>query len=194
MSLKAKSEIRSYYKELRKNYCPEAKSEADRIIAEKLFRLFEYKNCKTLLAFVSKDIEVDTALITARAFSDGKTIAVPKCNPKKGLMKFYRIKSYNDLEQGYFEIYEPKNTCPEQIDFSDSICLVPGLVYDSDCFRIGFGGGYYDRFLCDFPGVSVGICYSDCFEKQIPKDEFDRPVDILITDSAIYRKDNGYGL
>ena len=51
-----------------------------------------------------------------------------------------------------------------------------------------------DRFLYDFPGVSVGVCYSDCVEKQIPKDEFDRPVDILITDSAIFRKDNGYGL
>lgn len=190
MSVKTKQQVRSYCKEIRADYSEEIKSSYDREISEKLLSLDEYTNSKTVLAFVSKDIEVDTKAIIDKAFSHGKTVAVPRCNVERGTMTFYVIKSRSDLTSGYYGILEPKETCPELKDFSSSICLVPALAYDKELFRVGFGKGYYDEFLKDYSGVSVGVCYSDCIAEQLPKDEFDRPVNILITDSIIYRKDN----
>lgn len=192
MPLNTKPEVRRYYKQLRKNLSPKVKTKLDDKIAENLFALDEYKSCKTLLAFVSKDIEVDTERIITQAFSDGKAVAVPRCISDK-IMKFYIIESYSDLESGYFGLLEPKKSCPELKDFNNSICLVPGLAYDKHGYRVGFGKGYYDRFLGEYKGVSVGVCYSNFIDEQLPKDEFDRPVDILITDNRIFRKDKGYG-
>lgn len=190
MSVKTKSQVRSFYKGIRASFAPEVKSGFDNKIAEKLLSLDEYKKCKTVLAFVSKGIEVSTEAIIAQAFSDGKIVAVPRCNAELSTMTFYVIKSRDDLESGYYGILEPKETCPELKDFDSSICLVPALAYDKKLYRVGFGKGFYDRFLKDYSGVSVGVCYSDCISEELPKDEFDRPVDILITDSIIYRKDN----
>ena len=194
MSLKTKSELRSYYKKLRENLSPAFKTGLDKIITKSFLSLDEYKISDTVLAFVSKGIEFNTGGIISDALSRGKTLAVPRCGVEKGVMSFYEIKSYDDLEEGYFGIFEPKKTCCELIDFSNSICLVPGLAYDSGCFRVGFGGGYYDRFLSEYTGVSVGVCYSRCIEDELPKDEYDCPVDILVTDINIFRKDNVYGL
>ena len=193
MSVISKSEARSFYKGIREGFPHEAKSDLDRIIAEKLFDLDEYKNRDTLLAFVSKGIEVDTSAIIAKAFSDGKTVAVPRCDSESNTMTFYVIKSRGDLESGYFGLLEPKTDCQRLDSFEGSICLVPGLCYDANGYRVGFGKGFYDRFLNDYTGVSVGVCYSECIAEKLPKDEFDRPVDILITDNRIYRKDKGYG-
>lgn len=193
MSVKTKSQVRSFYKEIRANFPVGEKIDFDNKIAENLFNLDVYKKCKTVLAFVSKDIEVNTESIIATAFSDGKTVAVPRCDTKSNIMTFYIIKSRDDLEAGYYGIPEPKETCAALKDFNSSICLVPALVYDKKLFRVGFGKGYYDRFLNEYSGVSVGVCYSDCITEQLPKDDFDRPVNILITDSIIYRKDKGYG-
>ena len=194
MSLITKREVRSQYKKVRENLSPNEKSESDIKIAETLFGLNEYKSRNLILAFVSKDFEVDTERIISRAFKDGKTVAVPRCDAEKGVMKFYEIRSYDDLEQGYRDIFEPKISCREIKDFGGSLCVVPGIAYDRECFRVGFGGGYYDRFLNEYSGVSVGVCYSFCVEEKLPTDEYDRPVDILITDTKIFRKDNGYGL
>ena len=191
--MKTKSQVRSYYKDIRVGFSSEEKADFDIKIAEKLFDLQEYKNCKTVLAFVSKNIEINTEAIISKAFSDGKTVAVPRCNPEQGTMTFYIIKSREELERGYFGILEPKRDCPKLNDFNKSICLVPGLSYDTRLYRVGFGKGYYDRFLTEYSGVSVGVCYSDCIAEKLPNDEFDRPVDILITDNRIYRKDKGYG-
>ncbi|MCR5653741.1 MAG: 5-formyltetrahydrofolate cyclo-ligase [Ruminococcus sp.] len=194
MSLKNKSEIRSHYKTVRQNIPLDTKSEMDGRIAELFFGLSEYRECSALLAFVSKSTEVDTERIIRQAFSDGKTVAVPRCDVKTNTMRFFEIRSFLDLETGCYGISEPKKNYPELRSFDDSVCIVPGLVYDKERFRVGFGGGYYDRFLSEYSGVSVGVCYSSCIERILPKDEFDRPVDILITDTTIFRKDNGYGL
>lgn len=194
MSVKSKPDIRSYCKAIRESFSPDKKQEFDQSITEGFLSLDEYKNCEVLLAFVSKDIEVNTEDIIAQAFLDGKTVAVPKCSPENCTMEYRLIRSRNDLECGFYGIYEPKESCERLTSFCGSICLVPGLAYDEERYRVGFGRGYYDKFLNEYTGVSIGLCYSDCVFDNVPKDSFDRPVDILITDNRIFRKDNGYGL
>ena len=186
-----KNELRVKYKRLRTE-CPDnIKSELDKSLAENFWALDEYKNCKTLFVFVSTPIEVDTFAIIDRAFSDGKTVAVPKCRDKNGQMDFYYIESRDSLKAGAFSIMEPdEEKCEKVTELSEGLCIVPGLCFDLQGYRIGFGKGYYDRFLNVFGGTTVGLCYSRCIEKELPKGIFDKSVDIIITEKYINRTHN----
>lgn len=181
-----KNELRTVYKRLRANCPKDIKRELDRKLTEKFLSLDEYKECRTLFAFVSTPIEVDTSKIIETALKDGKRLAVPKCIDKTGLMDFYYINSTCCLKKGAFSIMEPdEEICEKVTDFSDGLCLVPGLCFDYQGYRLGFGKGYYDRFLEKFGGISVGICYSRCIEKELPKGIFDKNSAILVTDKFI---------
>lgn len=181
-----KNELRAVYRRLRTNCPKDVKRELDRKLTEKFLSLDEYKKCRTLFAFVSTPIEVDTSKIIETALKDGKRLAVPKCIDKMGLMDFYFIDSTDCLKKGSFSIMEPdEEICEKVTDFSDGLCLVPGLCFDYQGYRLGFGKGYYDRFLEKFGGISVGICYSRCIEKELPKAIFDKNADILVTDKFI---------
>ena len=72
-------------------------------------------------------------------------------------------------------------------DFSDAVCLVPGLTFDPDGNRLGYGKGYYDRFLRDFNGKTVGVCYASFVKWNIPSDKYDVPVQYLLTDGYLRR-------
>lgn len=181
-----KNELRAVYKRLRVNCPKDVKEELDKKLTMQFLSLDEYKKCKTLFAFVSTPIEVDTSKIIETALKDGKRLAVPKCRDKTGLMDFYYISSTDCLKKGAFSIMEPDETlCEKVTGFSDGLCLVPGLCFDCQGYRLGFGKGYYDRFLEKFGGISVGICYSRCIEKELPKGIFDKNTDILVTDKFI---------
>lgn len=178
-----KAELRSVYRRLRSQCPAEVKKELDRRLSQQFLSLDEYKSCKTLFAFVSTPIEVDTSVIISTALKDGKQVAVPKCRDKSGLMDFFYITSTDCLKKGAFSIMEPDEALCERVtDLSDGLCLVPGLCFDRQGYRIGFGKGYYDRFLEEFGGTTVGICYSRCIEKELPRGVFDRNTDILVTE------------
>lgn len=181
-----KNELRSVYKRLRIE-CPiDVKKSLDKKLTEKFLDLDEYKNCDTLFAFVSSAIEVDTSVIIHTALADGKKLAVPKCRGKSGLMDFYYITSTDCLKKGTFSIMEPDpDLCELADDLSKGLCIVPGLCFDLMGYRLGFGKGYYDRFLGDFKGTTVGLCYSRYICKDIPVGIYDKSVDILVTEKFI---------
>lgn len=181
-----KAYLRTKYKKFRSECPPKLKRELDRDLTENFLSLEEYIECKTLFAFVSMPAECDTHSIIKRAFSDGKAVAVPKCINKFGEMDFYFINSLDELEKGCFSTLEPNpQKCRKAEDFSSGLCIVPGLCFDYQGYRLGFGGGYYDRFLEKFGGASVGICYSKCIEKELPRGIFDKQTDILVTEKFI---------
>lgn len=177
-----KLEIRNICKKFRNNLSAEKKQQLDLILQEKFLQTEEYKNTKTLLAFVSKDIEINTEKIIEQALADGKTLALPKCK-EENLMDFYIVNSLSQLKEGYYGLLEPDpEKCTMLKDTANTICLVPGLAFDREGYRIGFGKGYYDRFLLDYNGVTVGMCYAKCVHESLPKGYYDRPIDILITE------------
>ncbi len=181
-----KSELRAKYKRIRTECPKDVKQKLDHGIADKFLSLDEYKHCETLFIFVSSSIEVDTYEIIGKALADGKKVAVPKCRDKSGLMDFYFITSTDCLKKGAFSIMEPDpEKCELADDLSQGVCVVPGLSFDFQGYRLGFGKGYYDRFLDKFKGISVGICYSKCIEKELPKGNYDKQVDILVTEKYI---------
>ena len=184
-----KRELRAKYKRTRASMPEELKAELDKKLTNSFLSLGEYRDCGTLFAFVSGKIECDTSGIIGDALKNGKRVAVPRCLDQSGEMDFYYINSYSDLESGKFGILEPNpEKCEKVTDLSSGLCLVPGLCFDLQGYRIGFGKGYYDRFLQKFGGTTAGICYYKCIQNSLPTGVFDKTVDILVTERFVNRK------
>lgn len=178
-----KNDLRAKHRKIRMTCPTDIKRALDQKLTESFLNTDEYKNCSTLFVFVSSPIEVETSDIINSAFVAGKRIAVPRCRDKSGLMDFYYINSVEQLKKGAFSIFEPDpDECELVEDLSQGVCIVPGLCFDMDGYRLGFGGGYYDRFLQLFGGITIGLCYSKCIERELPKGIYDKPVDIIITE------------
>lgn len=145
----------------------------------------EYASCRMLLTYVSIKSEADTRMLMKRALADGKHLAVPKCG-RAGEMTFYEIHGFDDLEMGKFSLIEPKtDICRRTDDFVNALCIVPGLAFDRKGSRLGYGGGYYDRFLHDNPGiVTFGLCYGECLTERLICGRYDLPVDAVITEKS----------
>ncbi len=192
-----KKQLRAYYMSLRKALNAAEKKQRDEKLAKALLNSDLYRNCDELLVYVSFGIEVDTLEIIRTAFTE-KKVFCPRCVNGTNIMEFYSVNSFDDLEQGSYGILEPMTDRALIESFSDnSLCIVPGLSYDKNGYRLGFGKGYYDRFLSGFNGTSVGICYDDCLCESLPTDEYDICVDHLITESRCFsfglRKEEIYG-
>ena len=139
-----------------------------------------------MFAFISKDIEVDTSEIINAALKSGKKVAVPLCDTEDTTMEFYYIRSYDDLKNGCYGLLEPDaDKCPKAAPSDAPVMIVPGLVFDRSGYRLGFGKGYYDRYISEYKGLTVGICYSKYIEQALPLGRFDRPIDVVVTDKYI---------
>lgn len=183
-----KSELRDRYKALRRNMEPSFKESCDATIAKRVVGLWQYAKNRRLFTYVSTAIEVDTRRIIERALADGKQVAVPRCVPGTRDMEFYLIRGLDELEPGTFGVLEPRPDPARLVkDFSSGLCLIPALCYDWHGYRLGYGKGYYDRFLANFGGHMVGICYSECVRRKLPHGRFDRPAELLVTERYLRR-------
>lgn len=180
-----KNGLRAAIKAERKAMSPDEKSALDRKIAKNVQRLYQYRSATTLLIYVSTPIEVDTFEIMANAWHDGKKIAVPRCIPGTRSMEFHYISSVNDLSPGSFGVLEPDESRQVVTDFTGCLMLLPALSLDYLGYRLGYGKGYYDRYLAKFTGSLVGICYSADIRRHMYHGRFDRPVDVILTENWI---------
>ena len=184
--MQIKSELRKQAKQLRKSL--ENKCEKDLKIESALLKTDEYKNAQTLLIYASLEDEIKTDGIIENALKNNKTVAAARCLDSKGKMDFYVINSLSDLTSGSFGIREPDiNLCKRLETYNKSVIIVPGLIFDEKGFRIGFGGGYYDRFLAENKLFSIGLCYDELLYSSVPSEENDIPVNVVITQSRIIR-------
>lgn len=166
----------------------EEKAALDRDITRNFFRLNQYRSCQTVLCYVSTPIEVSTKAIIERSLKQGKQVAVPRCVPDTREMEFYCIRSLDELSPGSFGVLEPEAD-PKRLlrDTKDSLCVVPGFCFDLDGYRLGYGKGYYDRFLNQYEGDRIGICYSANVRHRLRHGRFDCAVDVLVTERYIRR-------
>lgn len=183
-----KTGLRSKYRRLREDLSEEEKRSLDSEIQSRLLSLREYSQADTVFTYISKELEVDTLAIVRAAWANQKRVAVPRCIPGTRDMEFYYIHSWQDLEPASFGVMEPVvERCERVEDESKGFCLVPGFSFDVQGFRLGYGGGYYDRFLSRFGGFTVGICYSFCVQWNLPHGYYDRSVDLLVTEKYVRR-------
>ncbi|MCR4616001.1 MAG: 5-formyltetrahydrofolate cyclo-ligase [Clostridiales bacterium] len=183
-----KQELRKEYTNIRKSYSPERKKQLDVKVTRRLLNLWAFREAGTVLCYVSSSLEVDTGEIIKTALSMGKSVAVPRCGETARSMDFYFINSLDELSAQHFGILEPEADESRKLtDLSNGFCIVPGLSFDVNGFRLGFGGGYYDKFLEEFRGVSAGLCYEDCIAKKLPRGRYDKSINMVVTENRFYR-------
>ena len=177
-----KATLRKHCIEMREKMTMSYKRSLDVEIASRFLCSFEYMTADKLLIYVAKDNEVETRDIIHAALTLNKSVAVPKCEAE-GVMNFYLINSMDDLKKGYMGIMEPDSEkCKKLTDFDKAVCVVPGYTFDPRGNRLGYGGGYYDRFLAKHRVKTAGLCYSSFIKWDIPCEVHDIPVDIIVTD------------
>lgn len=186
-----KASLRERYRLLRDAAPPHEQALCDSLIAKRLLELPAYQAAGTLFSYLSFGSEVSTRGLIERTWADGKTVALPRCIPETHGLAWHRVGSFEELSRGPYGIDEPLPCDTSAIDAADappsSIAIVPGLVFDRRGFRLGYGGGYYDRFLASFQGVSIGLCRSAFLAESLSElgaiDAHDRAVDIVLTET-----------
>jgi 5-formyltetrahydrofolate cyclo-ligase len=181
-----KKQMRSSCKEARRSMDKTLKFNFDKKIQNKLLNLFLVREADIVLTYVSTEIEVKTLDFINALLNQGKKVAVPKCLNDKGDMDFFIINSLNDLEDGYFGVQEPNPEIAQKAFVTEnSVCVVPAFSFDEKGYRLGYGKGYYDRFLSRFPGKTIGICYEENIRDSLMHGKYDRPVGLIVTEKRI---------
>ena len=156
-------------------------------VLQRVLQLDVFQSAKLVLCYVSLPDEIDTEALIEQAWRSGKEVAVPVCTDRFGNMDFYRITALSDLKNSTFGVREPDTAlCQKVTDFQEAVCIVPGLSFDRKGSRLGYGKGYYDRFLKKYTLISIGLCYNSLILDTLPTDEFDVPVNIVVTEQQCF--------
>ena len=163
------------------------RSMLDDRITQKLLATSEYVEATTVLTYVSVSSEVSTRMFIECALRDEKTVAVPRCLPGHCL-EFVAIVSLEQLVAAPFNLLEPAKELPAVTEDqkNNSICIVPALFVDTKGYRLGYGAGFYDRFLSTYPGKKICLAYQQNLSRtMLPHTTFDVAVDVVITESEV---------
>lgn len=178
-----KKEIRKDMIKLRNSYDEKVLDKLSSKIADNIFNWKEYKNSKSIMLYSSIKSEVRTKNILIKALEDFKIVALPK-TLDMGNMIACIVKDINELKIGAYNILEPNNCSILNKDSID-IVFVPGVAFDYKGYRLGYGAGYYDRFLKDYNGIKIGVCYSFQLINDVFPDKHDIKMDYLVTEKGI---------
>ncbi|MCZ7407683.1 5-formyltetrahydrofolate cyclo-ligase [Parvimonas micra] len=174
--------IRKEIQEKLKKISDKDRKSFEEILYKKLFENENFKNANCIALTIPFGTEINTYPIIEKLLKDGKTACSPICEKESRKMTFYKINSLDELIEGYYGIKTPPKI-EENIIKKDEIdlILVPGVGFDKNNYRIGFGGGYYDRYLKDFKGYTISLAFKEQIVEKVPTNEFDLPVDLVIT-------------
>lgn len=196
-----KKQIRKEYLEKRNKLSAEKRDKASEKITERLLKMPEVKDAPTVFVYASHKSEVSTKRLIQTLLSEGRKVALPKVNGEE--MAFYEISSWDDLFPGYQGILEPQVREAEAVrPHSRDVMLLPGACFDYAGNRIGYGGGYYDRYLKSLPGKKptlIGLAfYKQVYPTFLPAEPHDETLTYVVTEKKKVKteedKEKGYGV
>ena len=156
-----------------------------KLIAETLFSFPEYMHSETILTYISYQSEVSTYEIIIHALKEGKKVFCPKVL-EAGVMEFYEITSLEDIVCGYKNIPEPKTkrAFGQEYETTKTLMLMPLVGFDSQKNRLGYGGGFYDRYVELYPEIKRIALGYECqkYETLLPAEKTDQKPDVIITE------------
>ena len=159
------------------------KAWSDRELTARFLEHPALEGADTVLLYWGVGTEIDTAELVRTLLAQGRRVCLPKCLPDHQ-MEARLIRGTEDLEPDAYGIPAPKNGCEAVPRDKLDLILVPGLCFDSRGSRLGQGGGYYDRYLEDYEGRTVGLCREDFFQINLPREPFDAWVRYVLTEEG----------
>lgn len=180
-----KSEIRKIMKEKLSSLSKPLYEHFSYLIAQRLFQDSDWKEAEMIGITVSNPPEVDTFQIIRKAWDEGKRVAIPKCCPDTKTMEFRTLTAFNQLESVYYGLFEPIKGLTEKVEPSQiQLLIVPGLAFTKNGYRVGFGGGYYDRYLQHYNGKTLSLAFQMQLMDTLPFEKHDLPVGKIITEKG----------
>lgn len=181
-----KKELRTTVRSSLLSLSPEIHKIKSDMIHNKLINMEEIKNATIIGITIANFPEVGTERLIATLRKQGKKIAIPRCNPKTKEMSFYIYESDEQLETVYMDLKEPIPSVTTIVQSSEiDVMITPGIVFDPTGFRIGYGGGYYDRYLTNFEKPTISMAFEVQIVEKVPADAYDLPICKLITEERI---------
>lgn len=173
-----KQELRRAIRERKRAMTEEEIVERSNALAEKFYNSPAYQAASTIYGYLPYNQEVRTVPMLQRALDEGKRVAVPKVYGEE--MQFIYLEDLTQVSKGYAGIPEPIADAPVAED-KQALVLMPGLAFDPQGHRIGYGGGFYDRFLAQEPHhPTLALCYEFQMQAHLDTEEFDIPVDTVL--------------
>ena len=184
-----KKELRRYIQDKRDSLSLDERKRKSKAAAEKFIRIKDYINSKNILIYYPFRSEIDTTIIIKDALSKNKKVILPKVDNDK--LSFYFINDISvQLEKGAYGIMEPIPSLCKHAKITDiDLVVIPGVGCDKNLNRLGYGGGFYDKFLPHLPDKikKIALCFDiQILPKDIPTHKNDKKIDMLITESTIY--------
>ncbi len=173
-----KKQLRKTVREQKRAMTPAQIEEKSRLLTEKFLQSDAYQKARSVYGYLPYNQEVRTVPLLEQALKDGKRVAVPKCYDDE--MRFIWMEDLSQVEKGYAGIPEPIAHGPIADD-ETALVLMPGMAFDPAGHRIGYGGGFYDKFLATEPThPTLALCYDFQMFDHLETEEFDIPVDIVL--------------
>jgi 5-formyltetrahydrofolate cyclo-ligase len=183
-----KNEIRELYRAKRQEMPREEKILRDEAICAAAEGLISFRFAEYVLLYAAMPDEIDVSRIAVTALEKGKKILFPRTDRKAHTMEYHIVESPDQLEPGNWGLLEPPAGLPvydAEKSPGGAVCFVPGLVYDRAGYRLGYGKGFYARYLSRFSGCTIGVIYSDFILDEVPRGGYDVSVDILLTEKGM---------
>ncbi|MBQ8174554.1 MAG: 5-formyltetrahydrofolate cyclo-ligase [Clostridia bacterium] len=183
-----KTSIRKEYLSRREALSPEEKAKRDEKICRYILSSASFRYAETVLAYYPRKGEIDILPVLEAALAMGKRVALPRCDGEHH-MTYRFVTELDSIAPGMYGIPEPDESAPAFHEDAGhaALCLVPGVVFDTHGYRIGYGGGYYDRFLHDFGGSVAGVIYREFILPSLPFGRYDLALPVMITETGMVR-------
>ncbi|OLB46633.1 5-formyltetrahydrofolate cyclo-ligase [archaeon 13_1_40CM_4_53_4] len=186
-----KENLRRYILRLRDRQSIGEVEQKSQDTTDQVLHLHEYVRARGIACYVNKDTEVDTRVLIRTALDQGKRVLVPVVKKGDVELFFSEIKDLGkELAPGTFGILEPKQEFVRPVSLDEvDVIFVPGIVWDREGYRLGWGRGYFDRAIKKLPPHvrSAGLAFNLQLITRVPRDQFDVPVDMVVTESRVIR-------
>lgn len=183
-----KREMRGLCLERRNKRSIKERSRLDKAIVSRMTGLASFIYAKAVLLYMPTGAEIDVRPLIQASLEAGKLTALPRCGEDRS-MTFHIIESPEQLSPGAFGIYEPESElppyAPDDAAKDLALCVIPAIAWDRRGFRLGFGGGYYDRFLPGFAGAKAGLAYEEDIFESLPRGRYDIRSDFIVTEKGV---------
>lgn len=180
-----KSQLRASLTQQRNRISPEKKKQLDRAIVEKILHSSLFRNATAVFLYAPIRGEINLLPLARAAQARGKRVAFPRCDPETEQMQFFELLPNQKLTVGAYGIPEPQKNAPLCVADRHTLCILPALACDADGYRLGYGKGYYDKYLSDFRGITLCAIYRSFLISSLPRESHDIPAQYLCTEKEI---------
>lgn len=183
---RAKSVLRLRARAARRAVPPEARAAYARAIADRALTLPELVDAEAVAVYGASPEEADPAVLERALRARGVRVAYPRVAGPR-MLTWHWVDDPSSLVAGAFGLREPASGAPVATIAGLDALIVPGIAFDASCNRLGYGGGYYDTLLATHQAPAIGIAFDEQLVDEVPHDERDRPVDVVVTPSRTFR-------